>query len=113
MLLPGLLAFPWGPFLTYTPQFFPPTPCPCPIMVALLPGSLLPSLGLSPVVPRKGPLEAGPGIGSGADPETIPITPPGDNVPNMPFLVAPYPVIPFFFPYFPPGPTPLVIKIIP
>ena len=75
-------------------------------MTAPLPGSLLPLLGPYPVVPRKGPLEAGPGIGSGAGPKLIPITPPGGNVPDLPLLVAP-------FPYFPPGPTPLVIEIIP
>ena len=106
MLLPGPLAFPWGPSLTYTPLFFPPTPCLHLIMAAPLPGSLLPPLGRPPVVPRKGPLEAGPGIGSGAGPEAIPITPPGSNVPDVPPLAAP-------FPYFPPGPTPLVIEIIP
>ena len=46
-------------------------------MVAPLPGCLLPPLGLSPVVPRKGPLAARPGTGSGVGPETIPITLPG------------------------------------
>ena len=73
-------------------------------MAASLPGSLLPPLGLSPVVPRKGPLAARPGTGSGAGLETIPLTPPESNVPGLPLLVAP-------FPYFPPGPTPLVTEI--
>ena len=106
MLLPGPLAFPWGPSLIYTPLFFPLTPCLCLIREAPLPGSLLPPLGLSPVFPRKGALETRPGIGSGAGLETIPITPPGGNAPGLPLLVAP-------FPYFPPGPTPPVIKITP
>ena len=113
MPLPGPLAFPWDPSLTYTPQSFPPTPCPCLIMAVPLPGSLLPPLGLSSVVPGKGPLGAGPGIGSGAGPEIIPITPPEGNVPDLPLLAAPCPVILLLFPYFPPGPTPLVIEIIP
>ena len=75
-------------------------------MVAPLPGCLLPPLGLFPVVPRKGPLAAEPGTGSGAGPETIPITLPGDKVLGLPLLAAP-------FPYFPPGPTLLVIGITP
>ena len=75
-------------------------------MAAPLPGSLLPPLDLPPVVPRKGPLAAGPGTGSGAGLETIPITPPGGNVPGLSLLVA-------AFPYFPPGPTLLVIEITP
>ena len=64
------------------------------------------SSGLSPVVPRKGPLAAGPGTGSGAGLETIPTTPPGGNVPGLPLLATP-------FLYFLPGPIPLVIKITP
>ena len=70
-------------------------------MVAPLPGYLLPPLGLSPVVPRKGPLVAEPETGSGAGPETIPITLSGDKVLSPPLLAAP-------FPFFPPGPTLLV-----
>ena len=106
ILLPGPLAFPWGPSLTYTLLFFPPAPCLYLIMAAPLPGSLLPPLGLPPVVPREGPLASGPGIGSEAVLETIPITPPGGNVPGLPLLEAP-------FPYFPPGPTHLVTEITP
>ena len=65
ILLPGPLAFPWCAFL----------PCLYLIMAAVL---------------RKGPLAAGPGIGSGAGLETIPIMPPGGNVPGLPLLVAPF-----------------------
>ena len=75
-------------------------------MVAPLPGCLLPPLGSFPVVPRKGPLAAGPGTGSGAGPETIPITLQGGKVLGLSLLAAP-------FPYFPPGPTLLVIEITP
>ena len=64
------------------------------------------SSGPDPVVPRKGPPAAGPGTGSGAGPETVPITLPGGNVPGLPLLAAP-------FPYFLPGPIPLVIEITP
>ena len=105
-LLPGLLAFLWGASLTYTLLFFPPTPYLYLIMAALLPGCLLLPLGLPTVVPKEGPLAAEPGTGSGAGLETIPITPPGGKVPGLPLLAAP-------FPYFPPGPTLLVIEVTP
>ena len=62
------------------------------------------SSGLVPSGPRKGPLAAEPGTGSGAGPETIPITLPEGNVLGLPLLAIP-------FPYFPPGPTLLVIEI--
>ena len=106
ILLPGPLAFLWGPSLTYILLFFPPIPYLYLIMAAPLPGSLLPPLGLPPVVPRKGPPAAGPGTGSGAGPETVPITLPGGNVPGLPLLATP-------FLYFLPGPIPLVIEITP
>ena len=106
ILILDLLVFLWDPSLTYTFLFFPLTPCLYPIMVAPLPGYLLPSLGLLPVVPRKGPLVAEPETGSGAGPETIPITLPGGKVSGLPLLAAP-------FPCFPPGPTLLVTRIIP
>ena len=106
ILILDLLVFPGGPSLTYALLFFPLTPCLYPIMVAPLPGYLLPPLGLSPVVPRKGPLVAEPETGSGAGPETIPITLSGGKVLGLPLLAA-------LFPYFPPGPTLLVIEITP
>ena len=99
-------SFPVGSIPYLYSSVLPPTPCLYLIMAAPLPRSLLPPLGLPPVVPRKGPLAARPGTGSGAGPETIPITPPGGNVPGLPLLVAP-------FPYFLPGPIPLVIEITP
>ena len=104
MLLLGLLTFPWGLFPICMPQFFPLTPFLYHILAVPPPGSLLPPMGLSLVVPRKGSPEVGPGTGSGAGPKTIPDLPP---------LVAPCSVILFFFPYFPPGPTPPAIGIIP
>ena len=96
MLPLGPPAFPLDLSLTYTPQFFPLIPCPYLTMAVPLPGSLLPPLGPLPVVPRKGPLETGPGIGSGAGPEIIPIMPPEDNVPDLSLLAASYPVILLF-----------------
>ena len=90
------------PYLTLL--FFPPTLCLYLIMVAPLPGCLLPPLGLSPVVPRKGPPVAKPETGSGAGPETIPITLPGGKVLGLPLLAA-------LFPYFPPEPTLLATGI--
>ena len=64
------------------------------------------SSGLVPSGLKKRPLTAKPGTGSGAGPETIPITLPGGNVPGLPLLATP-------FPYFLPGPIPLVIEITP
>ena len=74
-------------------------------MVAPLPEYPLPPLGLSPVVPREGPPVAKPETGSGAVPETLPITLPGGKVSGLPLLAAP-------FPCFPPGPTLPVTGII-
>ena len=103
---PGPLAFLWGPSLTYILLFFPPTPYLYLIMAAPPPGSLLPPLSLPPVVPRKGAPAAGPETAPGTCLETIPITLPGGNVPGLPLLATP-------FPYFLPGPIPLVIEITP
>ena len=106
ILILGPLVFLWDPSLTCTLLFFPLAPFLYLIMVAPLPGCLLPPLGLFPVVPRKGPLVAEPETGSGAGPETILITLPGGKVSGLPLLAAP-------FPYFPPGPTLLVTRITP
>ena len=64
------------------------------------------SSGPAPVVPREGPPVAEPETGSGAVPETLPITLPGDKVSGLSLLAAP-------FPCFPPGPTLPVTGIIP
>ena len=106
ILLPDPPAFLWGPSLTYTLLFFPPTPCLYLTMAAPLPGSLLPPLGLFPVVPRKGPLAVRPGTGLEVGLESILITLPEGNFPGPPLLATP-------FPYFLPGPTLLVIEITP
>ena len=55
MSLQGLLTLQWSPFPIFIPQFFLPTPFPCPIMVVLLPWFLLFLLDLSLVVIRSWP----------------------------------------------------------
>ena len=63
MPLQGLLTLLWSPFPVCIPQFFLPTPFPCPIMVVLLPWFPLFLLDLSLVVPGERLSEAGPEIG--------------------------------------------------
>ena len=64
------------------------------------------SSGPTPCGPREGPPVAEPETGSGAVPETLPITLPGGKVSGLSLLAAP-------FPCFPPGPTLPVTGIIP
>ena len=91
------------------PQFFLPTPFPCPIMVVFLPWSLLFLLDLSPVVPGERSPEAGPEIDLEAGPGTTLSILPGDNVLDLLLLIVPCLAILSSFPYFPLGPTPLFI----
>ena len=109
MLLQGPLTLQWSPFPVCIPQFFLPTPSPCPIMVVFLPWFLLFLLDLSLVVPGERLSGADPEIGLEAGPETTLSILLGDNVLDLLFTVVPCPAILSFFPYFPLGPTPLAI----
>ena len=81
------------------------------------PSTMVSSISSRPilVVQRERSPETGPEIGLEVGPETRLIILPGDNVLDLLLPVVPYPVILSFFPYFPPGPTPLAIltQIIP